>query len=126
MNSRKYCEQKRFISTGGVFVFWILINLFINYFSWSDNPQQAASTELWASPINKISRGPPPGLGCNKTDVSIPNVASVTNPSAVSGNSNGWIVGGRGHNTNATWSGTNSSWNSNWLLLKNLSSQVYI
>lgn len=67
--------------------------------------------------MNKTSRGPPPGLGSNKSGSGGGGVPNVTNP----GNANGWLGGGR---TSGGWSGTNSNWNSNWLLLKNLTAQV--
>uniref|UniRef100_A0A1A9V7V6 UBA domain-containing protein n=1 Tax=Glossina austeni TaxID=7395 RepID=A0A1A9V7V6_GLOAU len=86
-----------------------------NFPSWSDNSQP----ELWTS-MNKSSRGPPPGLAASKSAV-VSGVPTVSNPSSViGGNSNGWL-GGRGA---GGWSGTNSSWNSNWLLLKNLTAQI--
>lgn len=68
--------------------------------------------------MNKASRGPPPGLGTNKSGGGVPNMA---NP----GNS-GWLTGGNSVRTTGGWSGTNSNWNSNWLLLKNLTTQVDI
>ncbi|XP_037820925.1 protein Gawky isoform X1 [Lucilia sericata] len=80
-----------------------------NFPSWSDNTQQ----EIWSS-MNKTSRGPPPGLGSNKSGGG--GVPNVTNP----GNANGWLGGGR----TGGWSGTNSNWTSNWLLLKNLTAQI--
>lgn len=69
--------------------------------------------------MNKASRGPPPGLGSNKSGVGMPNVG---NP----GNAGGWLTGGNNVRTTGGWSGTNSNWNSNWILLKNLTTQVCI
>uniref|UniRef100_A0A1I8NHN0 UBA domain-containing protein n=1 Tax=Musca domestica TaxID=7370 RepID=A0A1I8NHN0_MUSDO len=83
-----------------------------NFQSWSDTTQQ----EIWSS-MNKTSRGPPPGLGSNKSGVGMPNVG---NP----GNAGGWLTGGNSVRTAGGWSGTNSNWNSNWLLLKNLTTQI--
>ncbi|XP_055373352.1 protein Gawky isoform X2 [Condylostylus longicornis] len=115
-----------------------------NFTSWSDNvPQQSATTsELWAAPqLNKTSRGPPPGLGANKSAVGSSNSnnngtgsnnSNSSNPSnagnANGSNANGWIgatLSGRGAPNNQTsWSGANSNWNSTWLLLKNLTTQI--
>lgn len=83
-----------------------------NFPSWSDNTQQ----EIWSS-MNKTSRGPPPGLGSNKCGSGGGSVPNVTNVS----NANVWLSGGR---TSGGWSGTSSNWNSNWLLLKNLTAQI--
>ncbi|XP_053969014.1 protein Gawky isoform X2 [Anastrepha ludens] len=92
------------------------------------SPQQCTPSELWASSMNKTSRGPPPGLGSgNGAGVSGTGVQSVTNSSSVvAGSSNGWIVtGGRGvPNNNSGWTTSNSGWNSTWLLLKNLTAQI--
>ncbi|KAM7341442.1 trinucleotide repeat containing adaptor protein gawky isoform 2-T2 [Cochliomyia hominivorax] len=82
-----------------------------NFPSWSDNTQP----EIWST-INKTSRGPPPGLGSNKSAGSGAGVPNVSNP----GNANGWLGCGR----TGGWSGTNSNWMSNWLLLKNLTAQI--
>lgn len=88
-----------------------------NFSSWSDTNQQ----ELWTSSMNKTSRGPPPGLvGSNK------NSGAVNAPAANS--SNGWLGAGRVNVTSANavgWNGGNNpNWNSNWLLLKNLTAQI--
>lgn len=91
-------------------------------YSWSDNNQQCATSELWTSPLNKsTSRGPPPGLSTNKTGV----VTTTTPSSTVAGNSNGWLPNRGVSNTNTTWTGSNVSWNPSWLLLKNLNAQVF-
>lgn len=78
--------------------------------------------------MNKTSRGPPPGLGSSKSaGVSGTGVPSVTNSSSVvTGSANGWMVtGGRGvPNNNSGWNTSSSGWNSTWLLLKNLTTQV--
>lgn len=97
-----------------------------NFSGWSDNiPQSSATTsELWGTPMNKTSRGPPPGLGSNKSNVGLVGqggggvgLSGVSQGCGVSGNgsvvgssagvggvsnpsvsSNGWIgssVGGR-------------------------------
>ncbi|XP_054091646.1 protein Gawky isoform X3 [Zeugodacus cucurbitae] len=99
-----------------------------NFQSWSDSPQQCAPSELWATSMNKTSRGPPPGLGANKSaGVSVTGVPSVTNSSSVvTGSANGWMVtGGRGvPSSNSGWNTSNSGWNSTWLLLKNLTTQI--
>ncbi|XP_017467551.1 PREDICTED: protein Gawky isoform X3 [Rhagoletis zephyria] len=98
-----------------------------NFQSWSDSPQQCAPSELWATSMNKTSRGPPPGLGSSKgAGVSVTGVPSVTNSSVVAGSSNGWVVtGGRGvPNSTSGWNTANSGWNSTWLLLKNLTAQI--
>lgn len=80
------------------------------------------SSELWGSggnnnPMAKGSRNPPPGLG-----------------QGASGASNGWSAGGNaaggglGSRNSGAWSGNagGNSWGqpSNWLLLKNLTTQV--
>ncbi|XP_054091644.1 protein Gawky isoform X2 [Zeugodacus cucurbitae] len=92
------------------------------------SPQQCAPSELWATSMNKTSRGPPPGLGANKSaGVSVTGVPSVTNSSSVvTGSANGWMVtGGRGvPSSNSGWNTSNSGWNSTWLLLKNLTTQI--
>lgn len=125
-----------------------------NYTGWSDNvPQSSATTsELWGTPMNKSSRGPPPGLGSNKSSVNVSggvsggggnsgggnsgggggsSVASVANQSVVSGSSNGWIGSGLGSRvqaagavTGGNWPGGNPNWHSTWLLLKNLTTQI--
>lgn len=116
--------------------------------SWSDGvPQPTATTsELWGAPMSKTSRGPPPGLGSQKSGGGGGNGAGVGGSNAIPGSgTNGWIgssltgrvsggaggVGGGG-NVNAggggggaNWPGVNNSgWNSTWLLLKNLTAQV--
>ncbi|XP_036223041.1 protein Gawky isoform X2 [Bactrocera oleae] len=92
------------------------------------SPQQCAPSELWATSMNKSSRGPPPGLGSGKSPgVSGTGVPSVTNSSSVvTGSANQWMVtGGRGvPNSNSGWNASNSGWNSTWLLLKNLTTQI--
>lgn len=92
--------------------------------SWSDSGPQPTSTtsELWGAPVNKAPRGPPPGLGANKS--------AAVNPSGGS-SANGWIGSGLARtgntgNTNNWSSNTNGSWNSTWLFLKNLTAQVQI
>lgn len=109
-----------------VFKVNIVFHYFFLVFSWSDSStvQQNASTaaELWGAPLNKTSRGPPPGLGAGSK-----NVAAGMNKAS----SNGWIGSGRGTGNTGpvSWASTgNSGWNnssSNWLLLKNLNNQVY-
>lgn len=103
----------------------ITTKTFLYSYSWSDSStvQQNSSTaaELWGTPLNKTSRGPPPGLGSSSK-----NVSGGLNKAS----SNGWIGSGRGAgNPGAvSWASTgNAGWNntsSNWLLLKNLNNQV--
>ncbi|XP_037952766.1 protein Gawky isoform X2 [Teleopsis dalmanni] len=98
-----------------------------NFSSWSENAPQCATSELWATPINKTSRGPPPGLGSNKNNAS-GGMSIVANQNTTANNANGWLVGSsttRGvSNVNSNWAGTNTNWNTNWLLIKNLTSQI--
>lgn len=96
-------------------------NISLYIYSWSDNSQQCATSELWTSPLNKSSsRGPPPGLSTNKSG----GVTATTPSPTVAGNSNGWLPNRSVPNTNTTWTGANAAWNSSWLLLKNLNAQV--
>lgn len=119
--------------------------------TWSDSvvaQPPASSAELWGNPLSKSSnnapssRGPPPGLGSQQKT-----------PGTNSNSSNGWIGSGlggpvgRGGSSGvvgggSNWSGVggggvsgvgggvsgsvnpNASWNSTWLLLKNLTAQV--
>lgn len=72
------------------------------------------ASELWGS--NKGSRNPPPGLGGN-------GASSASNGWSAGGNSSSGL--GRG---SSAWSGNSGGGNwgqpSNWLLLKNLTTQV--
>lgn len=97
--------------------------------SWSDGVPQATPTtsELWGAPMSKTARGPPPGLGSNKSGGN----SSGSGSNAIAGNaSNGWIGGsltGRVNSGGSNWTGNNTSgWHSTWLLLKNLTAQVCI
>lgn len=97
--------------------------------SWSDGVAHQAnpSSELWGAPMsNKPARGPPPGLSANnKANIVAGNIIA---PTSTGGNStNGWIGGGLSGRVGGTnWaSSNNGSWPSTWLLLKNLTTQVY-
>ncbi|XP_030379857.1 protein Gawky isoform X2 [Scaptodrosophila lebanonensis] len=92
-----------------------------NFQSWADNTQPCATSELWASPLNKAApRGPPPGLSTNKSG----SGATVTTTCTAAGNVNGWLASRGVPSTNTTWTGGNTSWASCWLLLKNLTAQI--
>ncbi|XP_034112021.1 protein Gawky isoform X1 [Drosophila albomicans] len=96
-----------------------------NFPSWSDNAQQCATSELWTSSLNKsASRGPPPGLSTNKSGGVGVTTATTVSSSAIAGSSNGWLPNRGIPNTNTTWTAANTSWNSSWLLLKNLNAQI--
>ena len=71
--------------------------------------------------MTKTARGPPPGLGSNKSGLS---GGSGSMPGS---GTNGWIGGsltGRVSGGGSNWAGNNNSWHSTWLLLKNLTAQV--
>lgn len=77
--------------------------------------------------MSKTARGPPPGLGSNKSGGNGTGSGSNT----ISANaSNGWIGGsltGRVGAGGSNWAGNNTTgWHSTWLLLKNLTAQVCI
>ncbi|KAH8376030.1 hypothetical protein KR093_005602 [Drosophila rubida] len=96
-----------------------------NFPSWSDNTQQCATSELWTSSLNKSSsRGPPPGLSTNKCGGGSVTTATTVSSSTIAGTSNGWLPNRGISNTNTTWTAANASWNSSWLLLKNLNAQI--
>ncbi|KAH8272446.1 hypothetical protein KR044_002972 [Drosophila immigrans] len=93
--------------------------------SWSDNTQQCATSELWTSPLNKSSsRGPPPGLSTNKSGGGVVTTGTTASSSTIAGSANGWLPNRGNPNTNTTWTAANASWNSSWLLLKNLNAQI--
>lgn len=85
-------------------------------------PSSSGASELWGSsnPMAKGSRNPPPGLGVGGN--------------GASGASNGWSAGGNSSGGlsrgNSAWSGNSggNNWGqpSNWLLLKNLTTQVSV
>lgn len=103
--------------------------------TWGEAPPPTVVTsELWGAPMGK-SRGPPPGLSNKNTPGN-----SGTSGGNGGSSSNGWgsLGGGGGGGTSATttsgggrsasWGIQGSAaatWGSTWLLLKNLTPQVW-
>lgn len=94
-------------------------------------PSGGGASELWGSgggnPMAKGSRNPPPGLGGNGS-----NASTVSNGWSAGGNSSGGLsrsISGSGGGGSSAWSGNSgNNWGtpSNWLLLKNLTTQVSV